>query len=332
MGTPAAAAESRPAADWRRAAEGLQLAGFAVFLLLNTTGVLPWSFWLDAIALWPVLVMSAGLRMAVDRTRLPWLQILGPALVLGALAWLATAQRPILPVRDWQAVTVARPQGAERYRLEGSLLGTRLAAATGPVAPGTLAEGRMASRRGTARLDAPVDGTTAGLRVQGPRRGGPFLWMPGASDHWDLRMTDALPLTVKLGGAMSRVSLDLTSGRLERGAIEGVFLGTELRLPRPEKDTEFRIGGVFNAITVSVPEGTPVRVHGPGLPFNIVDRGTTGTGPGYDVQVGGIFSAATVETRRATEEPAHRTPPAEPTPPPQGTPAPKPPAEAPPQR
>ena len=37
-------------------------------------------------------------------------------------------------------------------------------------------------------------------------------------------------------------------------------------------------------MTISVPEGTPVRVHGPGLPFNIVDRGSTGTGPGYDVR------------------------------------------------
>ena len=30
-----------PRADWAKAAEGIQLAGFAVFLLLNTTGVLP---------------------------------------------------------------------------------------------------------------------------------------------------------------------------------------------------------------------------------------------------------------------------------------------------
>lgn len=298
MATPAVADPPRPPVDWRRASEGIQMAGFAVFLLLNTTGLLPWSFWIDAVALWPVLLMSAGLRMAVDRTRAPWLQLLSPALVIGAMAWLAFAQKPIVPVRDWQQVSVARPANATRYALEGSLLGARYAVTTTSVAPGILAEGRMASRRGTARLDAPVDGTTAEVRVQGPRRGGPFLWMPGASDQWELRVTDALPVTVKLGGAMSRLTLDLSAGLLEHGAVEGVFLGTDLRLPRPERDTEFRIGGVFNAVTVSVPEGTPVRVHGPGLPFNLVDRGVRGTGPGYDVNVGGIFSAATVETRR----------------------------------
>ena len=250
------------------------------------------------------------------------------------MSWLAfSAQRPVVSARDWNTVSVARAEGIDRLRLEGQLFGTRFAAAAAPVPPGTLVEGRMASRRGTARLDAPVDGTTAELRVEGPRRGGPWLWAPGASDQWDLRLDESLPLTVKLGGAMSRVALDLTAGRLERGAVEGVFIGTDLRLPRPERDTEVRIAGVFNAVTISVPEGTPVRVHGPGLPFNIVDRGARGSGPGYDVNLGGIFSAATVETRRAEPSPPVASgagaPAASPARPPAGTPTPKPPAEAP---
>jgi hypothetical protein len=326
MATPAVA-DRRPPADWGRAADGFQLAGFAVFLLLNTTGHLSWSFWIDALALWPVLIMSAGLRMAVDRTRAPWLQLLSPVLVLGALAWVAVAQQPFVAARDWKPVSIARPAGAERSRLEGRLLGTRLAVTLAPVAPDTLSEGRMASRRGTGRLEASVRDGSASVRVGGPRRGGPFLWTPGSADHWDLRLDEALPVTVHLGGAMSRIALDLDAGRLEKGSVEGVFMGTDLRLPRPEKDTEFRIGGVFNAVTISVPEGTPVRVHGPGLPFNFVDRGVSGTGPGYDVSVGGIFSAASVETRPvdATQRPR-------PAAPPDDGPRPRPPAEAPPVR
>ena len=337
MCTPAVA-DRRPPADWRRATDGIQLAGFAVFLLLNTTGALPWSFWLDAIALWPVLVMSAGLRMAVDRTRAPWLQLLSPVLVLGAMSWLAfSAHRPVVSARDWNTVSVARAEGIDRVRLEGQLFGTRFAAAAAPVAPGALVEGRMASRRGTARLDAPVDGTTAELRVEGPRRGGPWLWAPGASDQWDLRLDESLPLTVKLGGAMSRVDLDLSGGRLEHVAVEGAFMGTDLRLPRPERDTEVRIAGVFNAVTISVPEGTPVRVHGPGLPFNLVERRARGSGPGYDVNLSGIFSAATVETRRGAPSPPASSRPGAPggSPAPSGAasaPAPRPPAEAPPPR
>jgi hypothetical protein len=311
-------ADQRPAADWGRAADGIQLAGFAVFLLLTTTGRLPWSFWIDAIALWPVLVMAAGLRMTVDRTRAPWLQLLAPALVLGALAWLATSQDPIVPVRDWKPVSLPRPAGVDSIRLEGHLLGSRLAATSSTLPAEVLADGRMASRRGTARLQAPVDGATATVRVEGPRRGGPFLWMPGSSDNWDLKLPQSMPLTVKLDGAMSHVALDLRTGRLDGCAVDGVFMGTTLHLPKPARDTELRIRGVFNAVTLSVPEGTPVRVHGPGLPFNLVDRGVPGSGPGYDVQVGGVFTAATVETHPSDpsgEASAASRPPAEATPP-----------------
>jgi hypothetical protein len=320
MATPSVD-DRRPSADWGRAADGIQLAGFAVFLLLTTTGRLPWSFWIDAIALWPVLVMAAGLRMTVDRTRAPWLQLLAPALVLGALGWLATTQGRIVPVRDWKPVSLPRPEGIDSVHLEGRLVGARLDATSSALPAGTLADGRMASRRGTARLEAPVDGATASVRVQGPRRGGPFLWMPGSSDNWDLRLPETLPLRVELGGAMSHVALDLGSGRLERSDVEGVFMGMDLRLPRPARDTEVRVRGAFNALTLSVPEGTPVRVHGPGLPFNLVDRGVPGTGPGYDVQVQGVFTAATVETRpadgtlRSEPAPAARRTPAEAPPP-----------------
>ena len=335
MGTTPAVEERRPPVDWRRASDGIQLAGFAVFLLLNTTGVLPWSIWLDAIALWPVLLMSAGLRMAVDRSRAPWLQLAlaGPRPRRAELARVLRPPADPLRARLDRRLRSPAPRGSTAYGSRGSSSARDSRPLPRRSRPGALVEGRMASRRGTARIAAPVDGTTAELRVEGPRRGGPWLWAPGASDQWDLRLDESLPLTVKLGGAMSRVDLDLSGGRLEHVAVEGVFMGTDLRLPRPERDTEVRIAGVFNAVTISVPEGTPVRVHGPGLPFNIVDRGAHGSGPGYDVNLGGIFSAATVETRPG--EPALAASPgsdagaARPAPSPAGPPASRPPAEAP---
>lgn len=316
--TPPAEAEARPPVDWSRAAEGIQLAGLAVFLLLNTTGVLPWSFWFDALSLWPVLLMSAGLKMAVDRTRAPWLQLLGPALVLGALSWLAFAQRPIPPVRDWKPLRVERTEGVERLELTGGLFGTSLRAQAAELPPALLAEGRMATRRERARLEDRRDGDTATLRLRGGERGGVVFFLPGAQDHWDLRLSDSLPLGVELGGLMSRVVLDLGSARLERGKVQGVFLGTDLRFGRPERDTELQVNGVFNAVTISVPPGVPVRVRGAGLPLNMVDRGTGGTGPGYEVKLGGIFSAVSVEVRK------------EPEPAPAPSPSARPPAEAPP--
>src|SRR5512144_1922021 len=108
----------RPGADWARAAEGIQLAGIAVFLLLNTTGYLPWSFWLDAIALWPLLVMAAGIRIAFEKTRARWLVLVGPALVLGGLAWVASGARPERASGPMQPQVAERPPGVDRVELE----------------------------------------------------------------------------------------------------------------------------------------------------------------------------------------------------------------------
>ena len=99
-----------PKADWKRAADGIGMAGIAVFLLLNTTGVLPWSFWIDAIALWPLLIMSAGIKIAFEKTRAPWLVLLGPG---------ARARRASPGWRPARAPTSRSAPGRARVRCPG---------------------------------------------------------------------------------------------------------------------------------------------------------------------------------------------------------------------
>ncbi len=292
----AAAHAVRPLADWARAAEGLQLAGFAVFLLLNTTGVLPWSFWLDAIALWPVLIMNAGLKVAFEKSRAPWVVLLGPALVLGSLAWVATGAHAELPVGPWTEETRPLPADATRLRLTANLAGSRLELASVALDPTLLVQARSAARPENARLDVSADADVAHVTLKGG-------WPRGITllrkQRWDLRVPATLSLALDLHGAGIRTTADLSAGRVEDGRIDGVFLGTELRLPRPEKPVTLELSGVFNALNVTVPAGVPVRVHGAGFPFNAVDRGVPGAAgaPGYDVKLNGIFSAVTVDSR-----------------------------------
>jgi hypothetical protein len=291
-----ASSPDAPRVDWVRAGEGLQLAGIALFLLMNTTGVLPWSFWLDAFTLWPVLVMAAGLRIAFERTRLRPLVLLGPALVLGTLAWLAFGSRPAVAA-DWKPVTAERPEGVDRLRLIAHLAGARLDLAARALPAGTLAEGRKTSSRRRARLGSERDGATAVLEVVGGQPAARVFLLPGGRDWWDLALPRDLPADVQIDGAALRGTLDLRGGRLERARMNGVFLDVDLRLPRPEQDVEIHLGGVFNAFSVRVPEGTPVRVSGPAI--NFIDRGPRATaaakGPGYDIRIDGVFSAVTVE-------------------------------------
>jgi hypothetical protein len=304
------------------------MAGIAVFLLLNTMGYLPWSFWLDAIALWPLLVMSAGIRIAFEKTRARWLVLAGPALILGGLAWLASGARPEAPAGPLAPQVADRPEGIERVELEAKLAGARLRVATVPQMPaGRLVDGGAFSSHGNARLETETDGSLARVELHGGRHRVVFL--PRPRERWDLRLPADLPLRLRVAGAGVGGDLDLTGGPFEGLQTDGIFIGVDARLSAPRQDTEIRLKGVFNSLELVVPEGTPVRVHGPGLPFNAVDRGVRGREgrPGYDVHVQGIFSAVEVRTDRAIRPDPPPLPATSPTP---AAPPERPPAEAPP--
>jgi hypothetical protein len=317
----------RTGADWARAAEGIQLAGIAVFLLLNTMGYLPWSFWLDAIALWPLLIMSAGIRVAFDRTRVPWIVLAGPALILGGLAWMASGARPEAPAGPWQPESATRPDGVERLELEAKLVGARLRVATATDLPaGRLVDGESIAGHGTTRLETDTDGGLARVHLTAGERHG-FVFLPRAKERWNLRLPAELPLRLRIRGAGIGGTLDLTAGAPEGVQTDGVFVGVEARLPAPRQETDIRMRGVFNSLRLVVPEGVPVRVHGAGLPFNAVDRGVGGVPgrAGYDVHVEGIFSAVDVRTDRGISPEPPLPPGAGPATAPSG----RPPAEAP---
>ena len=307
-------------ADWKRAADGIGMAGFAVFLLLNTTGVLPWSFWVEAIALWPLLIMSAGIKIAFEKTRAPWLVLLGPALVLSGLAWVATGARTDVPVGPWKSEgPLPRPEGATRVTLDLKLFGSRLEVTARELEQGALADARSIERGSSASLSVKREDDTAHVRLDATEGRGVVV-LPGRRQRWELGVPTELPLSYVLEGAMVRSRFDLRHSRFEGGQTKGAFLATQLTLPSPSASVKLRVNGVFNALRISVPEGTPVRVHGTGFPFNAVKRRVVGAEgrPGYEIDVDGIFNAIDINTRPADEGEAPLAPlPAEapPTPP-----------------
>lgn len=282
---------------WRRAAEGLQLAGIGVFLLLTTQGVLPWSFWMEAASFWPVLLVSFGLRLIFERSRTPWAVLLSPLVVIGTLGWIARGgQGTGLPEQEWVSRSVARPEGAERCTFVAHLAGARIDLTSAVLAEGVLAEGRSATRDGRGGLDLRRSGSMPVVRLDEGRRELLALG-PRRRQVWDLRLDETLPVRLDLGGAFLGGHLDLTRGRLTELEVEGVGNDFEARLARPESDVTLRLKGVFNELRLVVPVSTPVRVRAEG-PFNSVDRGGTAATdgrPGYDVRVEGVMNRVVVE-------------------------------------
>jgi LiaI-LiaF-like transmembrane region len=277
--------------DWRRLADGLLLIGLGVFVLLNTTGHLPWTFWYDALTLWPIMLVSAGLRIAVDRTRVAWLMVLGPLVVLATLAGVAGGRLDNAP-GPWQPVAAERPSDATGLTLRAALASSRVEVAARALGDGTLLEGRQGSRMNKARIETKVEGGDATVTLV-PGDNGWDAFRPGRLSRWELGVSDALPVTIDLDGAMIGARYDLGRGQVAGATFDGAFLGIDLHLPKPAQRIKLQIHGVFNMVDVFAPPGTPVRVHGPGFPFNLVDRGSGDpkdpATPGYDVEFAGVF-------------------------------------------
>jgi hypothetical protein len=287
-------------ADWNKAADGIFLSGLAVFFLLNTTGVVPWSFWLDAIPLWPLLIVSAGVKMTFEKTRMPWMVLLGPAITLGGLAWVANGATLDVTAGNWTSEgPLPRPEGAKRVMLDFDLIGSRLNVEGREIEEGAIADARSMERLTDTKLAVNRDGDTATLRLDsGAKRG--VIWLPGRRQRWQLGVPTDIPVNFDLRGLMVRGRFDLDESQVEGGKVHGVFLVTRLALPPTEVPVKLRLEGVFNILRVSVPPGTPVRVKGTGFPFNFLKRRVVGEPdkPGYEIQVDGIFNGIALDVRK----------------------------------
>jgi hypothetical protein len=123
---------------------------------------------------------------------------------------------------------------------------------------------------------------------------------------WELGVSDALPLEVDVDGAFVRADFDLRRGRVTYAEVNGAFNSAILRLPPPSEPVKIRFKGAFNTFDVKVPEGTPVRYHGPGFPIVWGDRGPAQDGigedtPGYEVILEGAFSVVNIKEGPAPE-------------------------------
>jgi len=291
---------SRPPTDWGRVADGVFLAGLGIFFLVATTRGLPDGFWLNAVSFWPVLLVSVGIRIVFDKTRLAWGVVLGPAVVLLSLFWLAWGEPPApFSPEEWHAVSAEKPPGAEDLRVRGELAGAEVRLETRALLPTRLVDGRAASRNRTPTLRVDQRDGHMALRLQG-RRGG-FMVLGTRREVWELALGQDLPLSLDLEGAFVRAGADLRTGWVTDGQLDGAFNAVLLRLPPTSDRVDIRLQGAFSTFDVAVPEGTPVYVKGPGFPLNWVHRGPARDDGrshgelGYNLIVEGAFCVVDIE-------------------------------------
>jgi Domain of unknown function (DUF5668) len=296
---------------WVRVARGFYLLGIGTFLLLTTQDLLPAMFWADAAAYWPVLLVAIGIRLVFERSRFPWLVLLGPVLVLGTLMYVALLPGDAAAAADWTVVRLERPADTTSWTLEGRLALAGLDLESKRLPRSLLAEGRTAEAgRHTVRVE-----TTAGgrARVTNSVWKSAFFVLPGRRRaRCELGVAAGLPIALHLELGFTATRLELPTTPVTRLSIDGAFNDLGLHLGAPAADVRLELEGAFNQIEIEVPAGIPVRVTTDGI-FNVVDRGgAAGDGaegvtggasagadgaPGYRLALDGVFNRVLVRTR-----------------------------------
>jgi hypothetical protein len=282
----------RTALSWKHATDGMQLIVIGVFLTLTTQGILPWSFWMEAVALWPVLLVGAGLRLIFERSRMPWVMLLSPVLIAAALVWLARGGQPAHVNGPWVAREAAMPADVSSWKLQAKGFMGRVDVQARPLEDGLLARGMSSSREGNERVEVRKREDRAEVIL---RNGESWGWVGGSSRRhsWKLDVSPDLPMSLEVGGAGGTGQIDLGRGQLSGAKVEGAVNNMELQLPVPKEPTTLRVEGIFNTVRLLVPPGVPVRTRTDGL-LNAVDPPASGQGPEYIVRVDGIGNAVTI--------------------------------------
>lgn len=287
--------ESRIA--WRRVSRGLLLLGFGVFLLLNTTGYLPWSFWLDAATFWPVLLVALGIRLVFEKSRAPAAILLSPLLVLGTLGVVAWSGEP-WPDAGQVPIRLDRDAGIEEWTLDAGLGFADLDVRAEPQEPGVLLSGMEAAGGGRG-ASYGSGGRSARVRLGRSYHDRiVFRTIPRRRQAWNLSVAPDLPLSLDLALGFSRGELNLEAASVKRVDFSGGFNDLTLRLGAPASSTRLEFHGAFNRIELIVPPETPVSVDTEGL-LNLVDgrRGARRlAGPGYRLSAEGAFNSFSVSS------------------------------------
>lgn len=296
--TPAAA-EGTPRMDWIRVSRGCLWLGFGIFFLLTTLDGLPRGFWLEACTYWPVLLIGLGLRLIFERSRLPALVLLSPALILGTLGWI-TWTWEYTDNLNWHPVRAEITGEVEEWTLTGNTGLAKLAIGSRDLPEGLLAEGRISSR-GTPEVRISDRGSSSRVFIEGGTwSGGHISIIPyRGGDRWEMDVTRDLPISLALNAGFVTGRIEIPDVEVRRAEIDGAFNSLTLRLgPPPESGARISLEGAFNDFEVIVPRDTPVRISSDGF-VNITSgrkRARGLSGPGYRVWVNGAFNRVKVKS------------------------------------
>ena len=256
---------------YRGIAAGTTLICIGTILLLNTLGRLPWGVWFDLVRFWPLLLISAGLRLLFANTRLHALSLLGPAMIVGMTIYVAmNYEGRTFDHFDEMALSepidLACPAkaGVDHTRVHVDFAAGRLRL-NEVGAPQTQAAAVPAKQgfTGSLRYEGIAPRFTCGSAGDiGLRRGfmdhGVHFLLPMKDDDvvWDASLSSTLPVAVDLELKAAWADLDLRPLALSYFDLETAASRAVIHLGPPKGRIPVRVSGGVGAVRLVVPTGT----------------------------------------------------------------------------
>lgn len=253
-----------------------------LFLASNLGVIVPIS-WGQLFRLWPVLLILAGIDLALGR-RMPVLALVLGVLVVGGAVGLV-AQYPgvggIFPADGRDQISVPRAGaksldlriagGAAAYRLSGGA--TALVEASSD-----RSDLRLAHDRRT--------GDAASVRIE--QADLPLL--NGGGDI-EVRVASDIPLSLRFDAGAGDFTLDLRDLRVSEVNVAVGAASVRLVLPRPQGEVAVRVSAGASSIVIENPLGADARVSATGALVSVRSEDARYTGSDREMSTAGYAAA-----------------------------------------
>ena len=235
-----------------------------IILLLNTTGVLSWRTWERIWPLWPVVLILLGVEILLGRRSRAW-QLIGG---LGMLLLLVVAGAYLV-------VTNTPEEGSARLDQSWPLAEVDRGVIHLQLGIGDIDLEAIKDRNDLAqiRMQAPEGvyyehtlerrGGTAYLEVSGPENTSSWIfpWGGDKDIHWQVYLSDEVPLELEIDTGVGRSTLDLSGLEIEELVLRAGVGEMEVILPAQVKRGRVTVQAGIGKITLIIPEGVAAEIE-----------------------------------------------------------------------
>lgn len=262
------------------------LIAIGLLFLASNLGYLGPVSWVQLLQLWPLLLVLAGIDLAIGR-RAPVLALLIDVVVIGGAVALVAAQPGFVfggPRAIGGETGITVPRGAVRT-LELRVAG---GAARYEIGGGATALVEAVSDRSDLRLvEDRRSGDAATVRLE--QSDPPFL-LAGGRGNVGIKVASDVALTLRFDAGAGDFTVDLRDLKVREFRSATGAAAMRVVLPRPDGDVPVRLDSGASSITVEVPDGVEARVSTNGL-ASTRSASSRFTGRGNDLESPGYATA-----------------------------------------